>query len=517
MMNLQNDHNFSVLAPNSGPSLLREPPDYFRDLHLDAIVDEILAGREASTLRPFFLTPAQDSGTIRYRQQVMRDLENPQLNEAVSRFCAGMQAMRSSLHAAESEQRYHSSQRGRFFLAAVMGYCDGVVALFGALTAARPESEGLRRLMGILSRYVTSPRFIMLRVEGAVLTRDLGRIAYCVRIRGNSVTVCNLNDEIDYGKEIARTFARFAGSEQPRREAERSLSAWLDRVETQVLERVVARNHAIFARLSKFRGDQVGFLDPTIQRFDQEVQFYLAYLAYIAPLKAAGLPFCYPNVRFCSGPTFVRDSFDLALAHSLAADGDVRVVCNDFTLSGDERLLVVTGPNQSGKTTLARCFGQIHHLAALGCAIPGCEASLEYFDRIFTHFEREENVAFQHGKLEDDLIRLHEILQAASERSIVILNEVFASTTLDDATWLSREVMQALHVAGARGVVVTFIDELSQLGPWTVSMVGVVAPETPSGRSFRFLRQPADGRAYAVELARMHGLSYAQLKDRAES
>jgi DNA mismatch repair ATPase MutS len=118
------------------------------------------------------------------------------------------------------------------------------------------------------------------------------------------------------------------------------------------------------------------------------------------------------------------------------------------------------------------------------------------------------------GKLEDDLIRVGTILREATGSSVIVLNETFASTTLHDARFLGTKVLTKVMQLGALGVYVTFVDELATLGEQVVSMMSTIVPDKPAERTYKVVRKPADGLAYALALAEKHGLTYPQLTER---
>jgi DNA mismatch repair protein MutS len=527
-MPLTGDYQAGVPAPEARHhflSLLSEEPSAAqaagkqdedrscaRDLNLDQIVAAVAGDREERALITTVLfSRLHDAGAVRYRQEVFQDLEDPSLSGAVRRFSGLMREVRA--HLRQLDQMRYPHQREGWLLDAAAIYCDAVASLSGHLASAPVRSRAVAAFRDYLASYAASAGFTNLASDTRDRRDALGKIRYCIRIRGDRVEVSRYTGQADYSTAVLDTFDRFKQDAAKDYLIRYRLQPGMNHITAQVTELVARLFPEEFTALTEYCRQHAAFLDGGIARADSEFQFYLAYLDYITPVRAAGLPFCYPEVSASSKDVRAAGTFDLALAHKLA-DARTPVVTNDFALEGRERIFVITGPNQGGKTTFARTFGQLHHLAAVGCPVPGSAARLFLPDRIFTHFEKEENLAAMTGKLEDDLIRIGQILRSATGASIVILNETFASTTMHDARFLGTRLLTKLTRLDALGVYVTFVDELASLGEQIVSMMSTIVPGSPAERTCKVVRKPADGLAYALAIAGKHDVTYERLRER---
>jgi DNA mismatch repair protein MutS len=268
----------------------------------------------------------------------------------------------------------------------------------------------------------------------------------------------------------------------------------------------------------------------------RELAFYVGAASLIRRLGAAGLTMCRPELapreeRMCE----VQDSYNLNLAlHLLEVEGDTGLkdilVQNDVTFNSEGRIIVLTGPNQGGKTTYVQGIGLLQALAQVGLYVPGTSARLSPADNVYTHFPVEEELSEGTGRFGDEARRLDKIFQGASRHSLVLLNESLSGTHAGESFYLARDVLRIWRLLGTRVVYATHMHELAaqveQLNAQSpgdspiISMVSSwidkgVAANDPSQaaveRSYRVIKSPPMGRSYARELATLYGISFEQL------
>ncbi|PKY09613.1 hypothetical protein B1757_14100 [Acidithiobacillus marinus] len=508
-------------------------PEYFHDLNLDQIINKIVKSKESFNLTEYFYFLSQDLESIQFRQDIMRDMEDEVLYNSIALFSKELSVLRSTL--ARIEKLYYPLQQQCSLLEEAHHYQQTLKNLKLHLHDLDLGSRGLQTFSDELQKLLESNFFREFESRTSVLIKKLESIRYAVVVTDNKVTVKPCLDDDDYAAEILHDWRLNETLLTVEDNGSVTGSGYdLDHVQARILEGVAQLYPEPFQELNaycneymqptapketKYRAQSLEvarypFMALDILERERELQFYLAYLGYIAPLKRLGLPFSIPQLQIGKDTIQAEQTFDLALAISLMEESSRQVVVNNIDLSEGEKIFVVTGPNQGGKTTFARTFGQIHHLAGLGCPVPGKNTHLCLCDGIYTHFSYREDINAGHGKLEEDLLRLHENLKKATNSSIFILNELFDSTTYEDALYLSEQIIHKLLKKNSLTVWVTFIDALASISPSVVSLMSMVDSQDLSKRTFKICRKPADGLAYALSLAAKYGLTYAALMDK---
>lgn len=502
----------SVLyRPGSAPA--REPPwlrASLADLNLEPVI-AALVKRGGGDVRSQFRVPLTDVADVAYRQAVFRDLADAVLRDRIEAFVKTLRGLRDRGRPAPTIR--HPRRTQRLALASASTYVAAVLALTEALTHAHLLSDALRDVASYLSRHVRSEGFRTLQADVVRLERELDTVTYGLELLEDRVHVWRTGPQEDYGAEVERTLRAFRRNGADAASHTSPQPNDMNAVEAEILDRVARLHPEPFAALEAFAQQHDTYVDHGVERFEREMAFYLSYLAYVDRFEAAGLPFCLPDVSAADKRIDVQGAYDLALADALL-DAEEPVVLNDVRLDHGERVLVITGANQGGKSTYARMVGQLHHLAALGCPVPARRARLFSFRELLTHFDRPEDPSLLQGKLHDELMRLHALLGHATSGSVVILNEAFSSTSSDDALALGRATLERLLDLDALAVYVTFVDELSSFDARVASIATMIDSDDPSRRTFELVRRRADGRAHALAIARTYGLTYEDLRRR---
>jgi len=118
-----------------------EAPSYFRDLNLDQIVASITFGKQAYNLAPFFNRTLRTADAVEYRQDVIRDLEDPRRLEAIDAFASDLRTVRD--HVAQAAKLHYKLQDLAWSLDAIELYGNAAKQLLSALLASPPRSTGL--------------------------------------------------------------------------------------------------------------------------------------------------------------------------------------------------------------------------------------------------------------------------------------------------------------------------------------------------------------------------------------
>jgi len=214
---------------------------------------------------------------------------------------------------------------------------------------------------------------------------------------------------------------------------------------------IPARDESGFRALEEIRGKGINLLANTVaQSADHvrsffsvlrlELAFYLGCLNLHGKLAEKEEPICFPQP--CAADQLILTAngvYDVSLAFHL----ENPVVGNEVNADG-KSLMMITGANQGGKSTLLRSLGLAHLMMQAGMFVGARSFRASVCSGLFTHFKREEDNAMESGKLDEELRRMSEIARQITRHSILLCNESFASTNEREGSEIARQVVRAM-------------------------------------------------------------------------
>ncbi|MDE0519368.1 MAG: DNA mismatch repair protein MutS, partial [Candidatus Dadabacteria bacterium] len=185
-------------------------------------------------------------------------------------------------------------------------------------------------------------------------------------------------------------------------------------------------------------------------------------------------------------------------------------VPNDVTLdSEDKRFMIITGPNMSGKSTLIRQVALISLMAQMGSFVPARTARLGIVDRIFSRVGASDNLTAGRSTFMVEMVETAHILQNATPRSLVILDEIGRGTSTFDGMSIAWAVSEYLYDLGPLTLFATHYHELSNLADVKPGITNSNVAVKEEGGEILFLRKLVPGatsHSYGIQVARLAGV-----------
>jgi DNA mismatch repair protein MutS len=206
----------------------------------------------------------------------------------------------------------------------------------------------------------------------------------------------------------------------------------------------------------------------------------------------------------------VRGGRHPVVEKALQASGEGPFVPNDLLLDEERRLLVLTGPNMAGKSTAMRQVALIALLAQAGSFVPAESARIGLVDKLFTRVGAADDLARGQSTFMVEMAECARILAQASERSLLILDEVGRGTSTFDGLAIAWAVAEHLHdIVRARTLFATHYHELCELAAERGRAVNLTMLVTEVEGKVIFLRKVVPGaasRSYGIHVAKLAGL-----------
>ncbi len=525
-------------------------PETVKDLALNEIIESIaVSEKDTAIIKNIFTRIPEDPADIRYRQDILKDFcENEE-------FCQQVSDSLGLITTLKDYGRASFTAPGENLLYSLLGnlrevstYIQVSEKLVEALRKHTVRSVGLCCLKEKLEQVVEDENFETAKKDVEKMLADLSvvkgaliAVNFTPDLNVESVAAMEFVDHKLRSKYTLAEVAANIGNILSYSTASNSVRMnQTIRVQDPLLVNMTPlmekhlKNH--FFRIRSFLKKYIDLDGSFLTEMYEGLTFYTCMARFAQRLEDKGMEICFPKITSTAGTadginqsektkeqtenqtkngiTFrMKDLYNIRLFLS----GETDIVKNDFSFSPKENLFILTGPNRGGKTILEQALGIISVMASVGSFVTASECEGRPFCNILTHFPIDENLTINYGRLGEEAVRIREIVKEADERTLILFNETYSTTSAVDGLYLSKDLLHILKKMGTSVIFNTHIHEvarsLDEMNEWEgeSSVVSLVMEIRDNHNTFKIKRCAPDSKSYAQNIAKKYGITYDQM------
>lgn len=413
-----------------------------RDLNLEPMVTAMGGGNSeiAEICRQILDTPLKSREEILYRQEILQDcIRNPEIMESLYDICAKAEEKRKNTWCRLTSPHLTSVYSSAADLLKI--YLEALLQIRNILSTGQFQSRGLQQLSLLLTRELSDDYIDEIRsLQAGIESKD--------------------------GMEISAGFGPYLqGVSYVKRQPERGLGKirWLlqpsytlgDRDMKGAKDLEIRQDRAI-NEVANGMAQAAGSLQSLVDQLKAELSFYLGGIHLWKKMTECGKSICFPELTEEKDRSYVG-IYD----GTMALNGETGIVRNTLS-SQNQKLWLITGANQGGKTTFLRGVGLCQLMAQCGLFVFAENCRIPVKREIFTHFGREEDRKLSSGKLDEELLRMSGIVDRLQPGAMLLSNESFSSTNDRDGSEIFLGIVRGLMASNVEIFAVTHLMDFAE-------------------------------------------------------
>lgn len=529
---MEHIQEFSLLAPDNAGRYANLNESTVNDLSLDFLTEHLSdSPSERRILKQILLKMPTECNVIQYRQEIYQDLKkHPEL-------CEILREIFDSIQFGSIDDTHISYSKSSIWelmdrLRSLEQYCQAVSKMQELLKGKQFQSRGMQKFSAFINQIYENSGFSELSEDIRILSDDVMSIRsmtlgvnFNTEFAPSEIGIVSLNSYAFHEKGFLEKFMQFHRKRNPEDKnltpftmlshagngtaSESLLMKNLTNLIEEMLPAVTAKLRRVLKRYTDRSGTALAHLG-------DELLFYFCFIRLENQIRNAGFP-C-SLVSFSEEETHLSDFYNIRLA-ICQLDGTVknRIVCNPLDFTREKTILILTGPNQGGKTIFTQGIGLAFLLAQHGVFTPCKSGTMHLCDGIYTHFPADENCTVSLGRLGEEAVRFREICSTATKDSLLLFNESFATTSHTESLYIAENSLKYLCCLGARTCFNTHMHELAgntaslRTEKAICGAVSVVMGKREGEEAYHIHYEPPEGLSYAYDIARQYGITFEQL------